>query len=438
MYHGLGMDFLLRVPSSSPWWAGFALAALAAAVPAQDELAAQITRALDEARPALLAHLAAAAEPTTRPGELALVVLAGVHDGVPSTDKVMAKAQKRLAAAKPDQTYDLALRLLVLEACADFPERMPLARQDAKALLQHRCSAGAFQYGARPSGWDLSNTQYGALGLRAAAALGIDIDRNVWSKLAREIEAQQEDYGGFGYTRSHGRSNKATASMTAAGIAVLAICRQALGDDSPQGQQLTKSIQQGWDWFARNPATIGANTEHWSYYFHYGLERAAILCDVDTIGGGKLSWYEAGAKMLLADQLPGGGWQSLRDGFPGQHLASGRGNAVPTAFAVLFLRRKFSKLVVPISAKVATLATIGPLSKPADVEACAAELVRRGKAAMPDVVKGLRSEIQPQRQAAAKALQQLAGDAFGYEAARDAEANRDAIRRAELWFLRQR
>jgi hypothetical protein len=57
---------------------------------------------------------------------------------------------------------------------------------------------------------------------------------------------------------------------------------------------------------------------------------------------------------------------------------------------------------------------------------------------MPDVVKGLRSEIQPQRQAAAKALQQLAGDAFGYEAARDAEANRDAIRRAELWFLRQR
>ena len=85
-----------------------------------------------------------------------------------------------------------------------------------------------------------------------------------------------------------------------------------------------------------------------------------------------------------------------------------------------------------------TLAAVGPKSKAQDVDDCAAELVRRGKAALPDVLQALRSEIEPQRRAAAKALSAIAGEAFGYDAARDAEQNRDAIKKAELWHLRHR
>jgi hypothetical protein len=410
-----------------------------AAAMAQDDLAARVRQALDGARAPLLAHLREAAVPATRPGELALLVLAALHDGVPLDDKAMQAAINQLAAGKPDQTYDLALRLMVLEACPEFPDRQKLAKADGKALLDHRSDEGGFQYMRRPSTWDLSNTQYGALGLRAAAALGVHVEASVWSRLAAEVQAQQDTYGGFGYTRFHGKGRVGYASMTAAGIAVLAICRQALGEDSTSGKKLTPGITRGWQWFAANPDAIGSPKERWSYYFHYGLERAAILCDVTTVGT-QVDWYAVGARMLCDEQLPGGGWRSLTDGHPGQHLDRGRGDAVPTAFAVLFLRRKFQKVAAPITPRVVTLASIGVHSKPADVDECTAELVRRGKAAMPELVKGMRSELEPQRRASVQALRQIAGETFGYDAAQgpDVEANREAVRRAELWFLKHR
>ena len=76
--------------------------------------------------------------------------------------------------------------------------------------------------------------------------------------------------------------------------------------------------------------------------------------------------------------------------------------------------------------------------KLADVEACAEQLVSRGKAAMPDVVKAMCSEVAPRRQVAAIALPALTGSNFGFDAARDRAANRAAVRRAELWFLKNR
>jgi hypothetical protein len=427
---------------ASPWsvlalLCGLSASALAQKV--QKELHARIDHALQEARVPLLMHLREAAQQSTRPGELALLVLAALHDEVPTATTELQAAIQKLAQARPDQTYDLALRLMVLEACPEFPDRQKLARADAKTLLDHRCDEGTFQYMRQPTNWDLSNTQYGALGLRAAAALGVSIEAGVWRRLAGEVAAQQDSYGGFGYTKFHGRGRIGTASMTAAGIAVLAICRQALGEDSAAGKQLTPAIERGWNWFAANSQTIGSVQERWCFYFHYGLERAAILCDVTTVGAGT-DWYATGATMLCDAQLPGGGWRSTQDGFPGQHLAAGRGDAVPTSFAILFLRRKFQRLVTPITPHVVTLASIGRHSKPADVEACASELVRRGKAAMPELVKGMRSELEPQRRAAAKALQQIAGEAFGYDPAApaDGDANREAVRRAELWFLKNR
>ena len=145
------------------------IVAFAAALPAQSPvLQQQIQAALTQARPALTAHLKAAVRGATRPGELALLVLAGIHDGVPASDPALGKAIERLAKARPSQTYDIALRLVVLDACPTFPDRMEIAKDDLKALISHRSDEGAFQYRKWPSTWDLSNTQYGALGLRAA------------------------------------------------------------------------------------------------------------------------------------------------------------------------------------------------------------------------------------------------------------------------------
>lgn len=408
------------------------LLSFAVSSPAQDALRADIDQALDRARPALVGHLKAADNITTRSGELALLLLAAIHDGVPADDPVVVSALRNLAARDVDQTYDCALRILVLEVAPQVPKRLELAKDDTKELLKHRAANGAFHYGRKPSDWDLSNTQYAALGLRSAKAMGVAVDDDVWRKMARAVAAEQGSYGEFCYSERGAFGIAGNASMTAAGIAVLAICRQNLGDVA----NLERSIARGWQWFERNAKTIGSPAEHWSYYFHYGLERAAILCDVEKVG--TTDWYAVGARMLIDAQRPGGGWVSDTDGYRGPELAGGRGNAVPTAFAVLFLRRKFQKTIGPITPHIVTLAAVGPMSKQKDIDACADELVRRGKEAMPDLLAALRSEIEPQRRAAAAALSKIAGDSFGYDPAGNADKNRDAVRKAELWYLKNR
>ena len=399
------------------------------------ELRSRINDALDMARPALLAHLKAATTSSTRAGELSLLVLAAIHDGVSVDDAVLAAAIKKLAKAKPQQTYDVALRLIVMEACPTFPSRDELAKKDTKQLLAHCCDEGAFQYEAHPSTWDLSNTQYGALGLRAAWSMGIKIPKAAWSKLAREIGEQQSSYGGFGYAKQHSGS-QSYPSMTVAGIAVLAVCRQALGDSNSRRKELEQQINRGWSWMAQNVQSIGSVKERWSYYYHYGLERAAILCDVEKVG--MTDWYAEGAKMLVEEQLTGGGWCSASDGFPGTRLSNKRGDSVPTAFAILFLRRKFQKEVGPLTENIVRLVNIGPFSKQKDIDACAAQLAQRGKEAMPELLAALRSDVQPQRAAAAIALKDIAGDDYGFDAKADADANRRAVRAAELWYLKNR
>ncbi|MDO8349409.1 MAG: terpene cyclase/mutase family protein, partial [Planctomycetota bacterium] len=357
----------------------------------------------------------------------------GAIDGVEASDPVFDKALRKLANANPGETYDLALRLLVMEAHPAFPDRLDTARADSKELLRHRDGTGGFSYGPGANNWDLSNTQYAALGLRAAKAIGVQVDRGIWTKMAKEVGDQQDSYGGFGYQRRSSGFDS-YASMTAAGIAVLAICRQAL-DEEREGTTLHKQIGRGWLWFARNVDAIGSTQERWSYY-HYGLERAAILCDVEKID--EQDWYVRGAEMLCSDQLPGGGWSSRSDGFPGNMAGRGRGTSVSTSFAVLFLRRKFQKVSGPVTPRDVTLAAVGSAAREQDIADCVAELKRRGKGAMPDVLHALRSEVEPRRRAAARGLEAIAGEHFGFDPARDAEANREAIKKAELWHLRNR
>lgn len=429
-YHGPGMRVLPLLPCL--------LAVVADGAPAQDTLNDSVRRALDDARPALLAHLREATDHVIRPGELALIVLAGVHDGLDMQNEVFAKAAQRLARANPGETYDLALRLMVCEALSSFPDRETIAKKDAKELLLHRMQSGGFGYTAKSGWWDLSNTQYAALGLRCARALGVKVERSVWLKLADEVGGQQDNYGGFDYGHGDRANNGAVAypSMTAAGISVLAICRQELEDGGRASKSLDARIERAWGWFTRHVDALGSKTENWSFYFHYGLERAAILCDVEKVGSH--DWYARGAKMFVDEQLPGGGWRSATDSYPGQSLKNGRGDLVPTSFAILFLRRKFQKVLGPVTPRIVVLASLVAEAKTSDVDACTAELVRRGKPAMPDVLEALRSDVEPQRRAAAAAMQAITGEVFGYDAAKDRDANRDAVRKAELWWLKNR
>lgn len=420
---------LRRSPCSS---ASLALT-LVSVLPAQDrELAADVAHALDQARPALLSHLRVATEGMDRAGLLALLTLAALHDGVPADAPHLQAALVALAGRAAEECYDLALRLCVYELLPKDPARQEQSARDLRALLARQHDDGGFCYRERMPDWDLSNSQYAALGLRAAVALGHKVERRVWTRLAAAVRDLQSSYGGFGYRPGDGSGSPGGyASMTAAGIAVLAICDQQLANRS-----FDKEIGRGWQWFARNVASVGSRDERHSFYFHYGLERAAILCDVAKVG--EVDWYAQGARMLVKEQLANGGWRSAADGMLLPPREAGPGDPVATAFAVLFLRRSFQKEAGAITAHVVGLANLGPHSPERDIALCAAQLVARGKAALPEVLQALRSDVGPQRRAAGAALARLAGQDFAYDAGKDADGNRAAIRAAELWYLRNR
>lgn len=224
--------------------------------------------------------------------------------------------------------------------------------------------------------------------------------------------------------------------MTVAGICVLEICRQHPGIADELARTIDGQVKKAWSWLDANAAFLGNANLAWSLYCHYGLERAGILSDVTTVGGA--DWYRRGARMLVDTQRPGGGWRVTAAMFPGAPEVA-RGDPVDTAFAVLFLRRRFQKVPGPVTGtRAPTLESLDAKADDAAVTACAAELARRGKAAVPDLLAALRSDVAPRRRAAVRALTAIAGKDFGIDPERPFAEVADAVRRAELWYLENR
>jgi hypothetical protein len=71
---------------------------------------------------------------------------------------------------------------------------------------------------------------------------------------------------------------------------------------------------------------IPPDREQQAYYALWTLERAAVLFDLQKVGG--KDWYHWGAEILLANQQPDGSWK-------GAHHEGG----ADTCFALLFLKR---------------------------------------------------------------------------------------------------
>ncbi len=392
-------------------------------VTAQDDLRDKVDAALARARPALLEHLR-----LQDGGVLALACLAAAHDEVPREDRTFAAALERLSRAELTTTYELALRLMVMAEVAQFPRRDRLVGRDAKRLLGHRLGGG-FTYPAPQDSWDLSNTQYAALGLRAAAALGAAVPAKVWADMAKAVVAAQAEDGGFAYTSKH-RRHRPYASMTVAGIAVLELCRQHLGRAaSPAASEA--AITRAWAWMARNAIEVGNPDALSCYYFHYGLERAAILSDVERVGD--VDWYRAGAEMLVVQQRRDGAWRGLREIRPG--ALGGAGSPVDTAFAVLFLRRKFQKEVRPVTGE-GGLERLSAASGDDEIARVAESIAARGTRGIRTVLRGLRSEVAPRRRAAVAALVRLAGTDFGIHPELPPTESARAIVAAERWGLR--
>ena len=258
-----------------------------------------------------------------RVGATALVLYTLLRSGTDPRHQAVQRALAHLEGRDRQQTYDTAILILALGA------HDPVAHRERITELADRLLEWQHGDWGYPGGADLSNTQYAALGLWAASRAGVSIPPRAWVELAKATMDYQNRDGGFSY-QPDGAS---TGSMTAAGVGVLAICRDRLGKDAARSHdrsvsRLDRTIDDGLEWLDEHYSVVenpGRGERHLGYYL-YGLERLGALVPTRTIG--EHDWYADGAAALAERQGEAGHW----GGFLG-------GNPVQTCFGTLFLRR---------------------------------------------------------------------------------------------------
>ena len=320
------------------------------------------------------------------------LLAAGDKAGDKSVDGVLAqcrKLDKLRGQAGSRTTYDTSTLIMFVVEYYKPKQKKPRGRRgksverkaaqnpcelpdDVKAWVRDMATWLASQQ-KDTGGWgypihreDFSNTQYALLGLRAARDCGVKIAPTVFLKTLERALALQETEGpkvprslapdrpggtiykinagdrarGWPYRESEG---SATGSMTSAGIAIIAICHDALLKPRrfpPYAKSLqnkaAQAMQDGFAWLEtnwtleRNP---GANAPNWHFYYLYGLERAGVLGGRNYIG--ERDWYLLGARYLVDEQAADGRWSTGALGTD-EYEAS---DALDTAWAILFLKR---------------------------------------------------------------------------------------------------
>jgi hypothetical protein len=275
-------------------------------------------------------------------GKTALCAYALLKCGVDAQHPAVRRALLFLDPIQPTETYTAACMILAYGAAAQDKHRERM-QELADLLIEWQTGGGDYGYptGAR----DLSNTQYAALGLWTAQKYKIDVPAKAWRTLARATMryAQKSQWvkapvtgehttrnggklevAGFGYRKGQ----KATGSMTTAGVSILQICKIGLGAKlSGNRRTMDRAIEGGVNWLGQNFA-VDKNPGHngWPYYYLYGLERVGSLLRIEQMG--EHWWYLEGARHLLDKQTKEGHW-------PG----GGQERETRTAFALLFLRR---------------------------------------------------------------------------------------------------
>lgn len=266
---------------------------------------------------------------TYRNGCTALCMYTLLKSGVNKRHPAVQRALEYLKCHPSLETYSIGCHLMALSAYDD-PAHLPWMKELVDTLVSLQ-RGGAFRYSPTNGGNDLSNTQYGVLGLRAAAQKGVAVPTAVFEKAAQQVLQWSADegkgaYGPLAFT--YNGPQKPTSSMTAAGITVLAIADEQLQGKSKSANWMG-AAKRGVEWLGDHymvDDNLNEGHDRWDLYYLYGLERVCGLLGLDRIGG--RDWYREGATHLCDHQGDKGQWGSSYGDHP-----------INTCFALLFLNR---------------------------------------------------------------------------------------------------
>ncbi len=266
-------------------------------------------------------------------GCTALVAYALVKSGLSPDHQAVRRALAYIDAHPPEKTYEAGCVLMCYAALGDELNYRERALDVLEKLLDWQIADWGYpgSHGDPSAGHkDLSNTQYGALGLWAATQMGLNVPARAWERLAERVLEYQHDGGragiraaGFGYHPG----NKVTGSMTAAGVTILALCE---GHVPAQLQtQVRRGVERGLGWLDAhfNPTeSTGHGNNAWLLYYLYGIERVGAFTGRKQLN--HQNWYVEGARHLVKIQHGNGRWAD----------PWGRPHST-TSYALLFLVR---------------------------------------------------------------------------------------------------
>ncbi len=272
-------------------------------------------------------------------GEFMLETYALLHVGNDTQDPrlrfrsdQMQVAVDIVTRADVDATYTTALQALALAELPQLPEVKKAMARAADHLVRGTGTAGGYTYqldAANGDAHDQSNSQYGLLGVWAAADWGVRVPSRYWKQTDEFWRTMQTKSGGWGYGAG-GPAEAPKNTMTAAGVASLYVCNEFLDrtptlipkEDKVMANGLAALIH-GFD-----PASN-------DFYYLYGVERAGLASGLKYLG--QTNWYRATATTILKTQNADGSFSSV---FPGASATRS------TSYAILFLVRGRAPVVM--------------------------------------------------------------------------------------------
>ena len=249
-------------------------------------------------------------------------------------------------ARRPDpkaQTYELALELMLMRVRGREEDREAMQRL-ATQLCKRQARNGQWWYDGKGAPdidvGDNSNTQFALLALGHAQAAGLEVPAATWRRARMWWITSARPKGGFGYASGGSAKSAATGSMTAAGIASLAICDAALAEPRSHPDAVRSRVARSRattfldDVFSvtrnhgptpeRKKQRQRASGRGWLHYYLWSVERAMVLSEAERLG--TRDWYTVGAARLLETQHKDGSWRQEKPLYA-------------TCFALLFLTR---------------------------------------------------------------------------------------------------